>query len=110
MIRTCVISVFSLAEQGNHLGGGCASCNPNNSALCIPAASPLSALGLKSRFGEDEDKERDNNGVGGIELNRRGLPARKRKKNSLIFGDDDLVSIPVRLIGCPFIYRVTSPV
>ena len=32
----------------------------------------------------------------GVELNRRGIPARKRKKNSLIFGDDDLVSLPVR--------------
>lgn len=31
-----------------------------------------------------------------VELNRRGIPARKRKKNSLIFGDDDLVSLPVR--------------
>ena len=31
-----------------------------------------------------------------MELNNRGLPARKRKKNSLIFGSDDLVSIPVR--------------
>ncbi len=32
----------------------------------------------------------------GVELNSRGIPARKRKKNSLIFGDDDLVSLPVR--------------
>ena len=32
----------------------------------------------------------------GIELNRRGIPARKRKKNSLIYGADDLVSIPVK--------------
>ena len=32
----------------------------------------------------------------GLELNRRGVPARKRKKNSLIYGTDDLVSIPVR--------------
>ena len=29
----------------------------------------------------------------GIELNARGIPARKRKKNSLIYGADDLVSI-----------------
>ena len=58
-------------------------------------ASPLSALGLKSRFGDEEDKEKESNG-GGMELNNRGLPARKRKKNSLIFGTDDLVSIPVR--------------
>ena len=32
----------------------------------------------------------------GVELNNRGIPARKRKKNSLIYGADDLVSIPVR--------------
>ena len=31
-----------------------------------------------------------------IELNSRGLPARKRKKNSLIYGADDLVSIPLK--------------
>merc|ERR1712062_309672 len=30
------------------------------------------------------------------ELNRRGVPARKRKLNSLIYGVDDLVSIPVK--------------
>ena len=60
------------------------------------AASPLSALGLKSRFGSEEDKDKESNGGGGMELNNRGLPARKRKKNSLIFGTDDLVSIPVR--------------
>ena len=29
----------------------------------------------------------------GIELNARGIPARKRKKNSLIYGADDLVGI-----------------
>ena len=27
----------------------------------------------------------------GIELNSRGIPARKKKKNSLIYGVDDLV-------------------
>ena len=32
----------------------------------------------------------------GIELNSRGIPARKKKKNSLIYGADDLVSIPVK--------------
>ena len=31
----------------------------------------------------------------GVELNRRGVPARKRKLNSLIFGIDDKISIPV---------------
>ena len=31
----------------------------------------------------------------GIELNARGIPARKRKKNSLIYGADDLVSISI---------------
>ena len=29
-------------------------------------------------------------------MNRRGVPARKRKRNSLIYGQDDLVSIPVK--------------
>ena len=79
----------------------------NNTGACVQfelikcamiftsAASPLSALGLKSRFGSEEDKDKESNG-GGMELNNRGLPARKRKKNSLIFGTDDLVSIPVR--------------
>ena len=33
---------------------------------------------------------------GGVELNLRGIPARKRKKNSLIYGADDLVSIPIK--------------
>ena len=32
----------------------------------------------------------------GLALNRRGVPARKRKRNSLIYGTDDLVSIPAR--------------
>ena len=34
--------------------------------------------------------------LSGIALNLRGIPARKRKKNSLIYGADDLVSIPVK--------------
>ena len=29
-------------------------------------------------------------------LNNRGIPARKRKANSLIFGMDDKISIPVK--------------
>ena len=33
----------------------------------------------------------------GIELNARGIPARKRKKNSLIYGADDLVSVFIDL-------------
>jgi len=57
--------------------------------------NPLAFLGLK-RVGVDSDesprKAQDDN----VELNRRGLPARKRKKNSLIFGGDEVVSIPVR--------------
>jgi hypothetical protein len=32
----------------------------------------------------------------GIKLNSRGIPARKKKKNSLIYGAEDLVSIPVK--------------
>lgn len=66
-----------------------------------------SALGLKRVDDpEDDEEEVESQGEsagntptksrGGLELNRRGIPARKRKKNSLIYGTDDLVSIPVR--------------
>jgi hypothetical protein len=50
----------------------------------------------------DDDVDEEEDGLfgakkgSGIELNRRGVPARKRKKNSLIYGADDLVSIPIR--------------
>ena len=52
--------------------------------------NPLAFLGLQ-RVGENSPSKADN-----VQLNNRGLPARKRKKNSLIFGGDELVSIPVR--------------
>ena len=29
-----------------------------------------------------------------LELNNRGIPARKRRPNSLIFGSDDMVTVP----------------
>lgn len=58
-------------------------------------------------MGDDHDDEEDEENSqsmagspvkseGGVELNRRGIPARKRKKNSLIYGADDLVSIPIK--------------
>lgn len=40
--------------------------------------------------------EESNTGDTDIELNNRGIPARKRKKNSRIYGADDLVTIPVK--------------
>lgn len=63
--------------------------------------NPLAFLGLK-RVGQAGEEDQDPSIVaaspqeGGIELNRRGIPARKRKKNSLIYGQDDLVSIPIK--------------
>jgi len=56
--------------------------------------NPLAFLGLK-RVGT-EYEESPTKSESGIELNRRGIPARKRKKNSLIYGADDLVSIPIK--------------
>merc|ERR1719153_1800013 len=56
------------------------------------SGNPLAFLGLQ-RVGsdiEDSPIKREN----GIELNSRGIPA--RKKNSLIYGADDVVSIPVK--------------
>jgi hypothetical protein len=57
--------------------------------------NPLAFLGLK-RVGVEGDMSPKKPVTANIELNRRGIPARKRKKNSLIFGGDDLVSIPVK--------------
>merc|ERR1711874_872784 len=57
--------------------------------------NPLAFLGLR-RVGIESDVESPVKHDPGIPLNRRGIPARKRKKNSLIYGSDDLVSIPVR--------------
>lgn len=60
----------------------------------------MAFLGLK-RVGDEEFDVNDPDSPakspgGGMLLNSRGIPARKRKKNSLIFGDDDLVSIPIK--------------
>ncbi|XP_042208505.1 protein lin-9 homolog isoform X2 [Homarus americanus] len=54
--------------------------------------SPLSALGLH-RVGEDRPSPSKEPS---IQLNRRGMPARMRKKNRLYF-DDDLVSSPTQV-------------
>ncbi|XP_050722601.1 protein lin-9 homolog isoform X2 [Eriocheir sinensis] len=54
--------------------------------------SPLSALGLH-RVGEDRPSPTKEPS---IQLNRRGMPARMRKKNRLYF-DDDLVSSPTQV-------------
>jgi len=56
--------------------------------------NPLEFLGLKRVGTEMEGSPMKNEH--GVELNNRGIPARKRKKNSLIYGADDLVSIPVK--------------
>ena len=65
--------------------------------------NPLSFLGLRRRGEENDEVEETETGndspktsKGGLELNRRGVPARKRKLNSLIYGTDDLVSIPIK--------------
>lgn len=69
--------------------------------------NPLAFLGLKRVDVEEEDVEDDDidvdgegsptkSSASGLALNRRGVPARKRKRNSLIYGTDDLVSIPAR--------------
>eukprot|EP00090_Calanus_glacialis_P030185 TRINITY_DN4862_c0_g1_i8.p1 TRINITY_DN4862_c0_g1~~TRINITY_DN4862_c0_g1_i8.p1 ORF type:complete len:607 (-),score=246.35 TRINITY_DN4862_c0_g1_i8:42-1862(-) len=56
--------------------------------------NPLEFLGLRRVGSETEGSPMKNEE--GIELNSRGIPARKKKKNSLIYGADDLVSIPVK--------------
>ena len=49
---------------------------------------------LLIRVGSDAEESPMKKAKGnGIELNARGIPARKRKKNSLIYGADDLVGI-----------------
>ena len=62
--------------------------------------NPLAFLGLRPVGEEPESPPGPpppgSPSKGGVELNRRGVPARKRKLNSLIYGTDDLVSIPVR--------------
>ncbi len=84
--------------------------SPSKSASSSPSKgpNPLAFLGLRRVGDEDDEPEAASPGrplapgaspsssKGGVELNRRGLPARKRKRNSLIYGDDEVVSIPVR--------------
>merc|ERR1711981_301522 len=68
----------------------------------MASRNPLSFLGLRklgdSENEEDPEPKTDSPKMskGGVELNNRGVPARKRKLNSLIYGVDDLVSIPVK--------------
>jgi len=59
------------------------------------ALNPLAFLGLR-RVGSENEESPVKQELDDIQLNRRGIPARKRKKNSLIFGGDEVVSIPVR--------------
>ena len=59
--------------------------------------NPMAYLGLRRRNAGDTDSDATPvKKEPGIALNRRGIPARKRKKNSLIYGADDVVSIPVK--------------
>ena len=62
----------------------------------MEAENPLAFLGLQRVGDENNSPAKATPGENNIELNNRGLPARKRKKNSLIFGGDDVVSMPVR--------------
>ena len=54
-------------------------------------------LDIKAEFVNTSEIEEDTFSFknSGLELNRRGVPARKRKLNSLIFGMDDKISIPI---------------
>ncbi len=73
------------------------SSSPTSSSNRGP--NPLAFLGLR-RVGDEPENDPPplpgSPSKGGVMLNRRGLPARKRKKNSLIYGMDEVVSIPVR--------------
>ena len=64
-------------------------------------SNPLLSLGLRRKDEEppeepEQAEDQPRTSKGGLELNKRGIPARKRKLNSLIYGLDDLVSIPVK--------------
>ena len=57
----------------------------------MASRNPLSFLGLRKRDEPENEEETEVNNSdspkmskGGLELNRRGVPARKRKLNSLI--------------------------
>ena len=58
----------------------------------------VSPIPKKSRIENEDDSlgDLDNPGPSNTVLNNRGIPARKRKKNSLIFGIDDKISIPLK--------------
>lgn len=59
--------------------------------------NPMAYLGLRRRnAGETDSDASPVKKDPGIALNLRGIPARKRKKNSLIYGADDLVNIPIK--------------
>ena len=70
--------------------------NPSSPAV----ENPMAYLGLRRRNAGETDSDAAATPIKkehpGIALNRRGIPARKRKKNSLIYGADDFVSIPVK--------------
>ena len=77
--------------------------NFNIIVVNMASRNPLSFLGLRKRDEPENDEESSNKNSdspkmskGGLELNRRGVPARKRKLNSLIYGMDEMVSIPVK--------------
>merc|ERR1711974_569440 len=78
-------------------------CNITQKKSIMASRNPLSFLGLRKRDEPENEEETEVNNSdspkmskGGLELNNRGVPARKRKLNSLIYGVDDLVSIPVK--------------
>lgn len=113
-IVTLAIVVFSASPTGRNPDGS--NLDADAGAMSSPTAAgggstspparrgnPLAFLGLR-RVGQEDDEDEEaakprlpgSPSKGGVELNRRGLPARKRKRNSLIYGTDDLVSIPVK--------------
>ena len=76
-----ICTVFAYAEVRYH-------CIISPKSLSSPTQSSFIRVGSDAE--ESPLKKAKGNG---IELNARGIPARKRKKNSLIYGADDLVSI-----------------
>ena len=64
-------------------------------------SNPLLSLGLRRKDEvppeePEEPQDQPRTSKGGLQLNNRGIPARKRKLNSLIYGTDDMVSIPIK--------------
>ena len=79
---TVFATVFASAEVRYHYRFSPASLS----------SSPTQSSSI--RVGSDAEESPLKKAKGnGIELNARGIPARKRKKNSLIYGADDLVGI-----------------